>query len=77
MTEALHLQVKSEHLFFKTNFADAEFEEVNFNRQANTKSGQNLVIPALRKSSNFITTIETQTPVKFTAVDSFKISPVL
>lgn len=59
ISEAVHLQVKREHpghLFFKTNFADTEFEEVNFNRRTNGTRGQNLVIQTLRKSSKLITT---------------------
>nr|CAH7726499.1 unnamed protein product [Callosobruchus chinensis] len=57
ISEAVHLQVKRDrpgHLFFKSNFSQAEFEEVNFNRRANSKNNESLVVPPIRETSKSI-----------------------
>lgn len=54
ISEAVHLQVQRQnpgHLFFKTKFSQAEFEEVNFSRRANNQNAGNLVVSPIRESS--------------------------
>ncbi|CAH1974380.1 unnamed protein product [Acanthoscelides obtectus] len=51
ISEAVRFQVKSAkpgHLFFKTKFTQAEFEEVNFNRR-HSQNACNLILPPIRE----------------------------